>query len=83
MTKSAKARRKGTGPARTVGQVMASLPYRNLPLLELDPLPCDVLPELSIPGVDESPPDGGSPQRAKAVRQDVVPNRERDADATD
>jgi len=42
-------------PPRTLGQVIDSLPYRRLggnPLLEILPLPNDVLPVIDLPGVD-------------------------------
>jgi hypothetical protein len=50
-------------PPRTLSELLNRLPNRqpgNLPLLELDSLPSDFLPELQIPGLaSESPPGDG------------------------
>jgi hypothetical protein len=42
-------------PSRTLGEIIAALPFRKLgrsPVLELDALPDDGLPELQLPQVD-------------------------------
>ncbi len=50
-------------PSRTLGDIIASLPFRKLgksPVLELDPLPADTLPELELPQVDLDAVAGGA-----------------------
>lgn len=47
-------------PARTLGQIIEALPFRRLgqnPVLKVDALPYDELPELQLPAVDTAGPE--------------------------